>query len=70
MRPDSTNDFKLFQGTQEQWTDSLRRSDAYHRYVLRKPKLLELGFIDKSNPRLALAEYALSIGIQIDQKED
>lgn len=67
MNADQTNQFHLFPGTQEQWDDSLKRSAAYTRYIERRcgSACTHLAFLDlpyQQRP-LALAEYALSIGI-------
>ena len=69
MTANQTNQFHLFPGTAAQWTDSQKRSDAYHRYVLRQPRAIELGFLNVKSPRVAIAEYAMTIGICPSQLE-
>lgn len=65
MRPDQTNRYHLFPGTNAQWNDSLKRAAVIHRYHHGKtgPMTLALAFIEipPSKRELAAAEYARSI---------
>jgi len=65
MRPDQTNKFHLFPGTDAQWNDSLKRAAVIRRYHDGKngPLVLALAFLEvpAKKQALAAAEYARSI---------